>query len=412
MLTFVDAQQFAQSPMGDVVAISGTDGRRGSPYRHVAFVPHPLGDEPKLSSQTWRAVANARAALAKLDQASQQVRDPGLLRRPSLAREAHSTSALEGTFAPLEDVLAAETMTQRSGELTEVVNYMLAANFAYDDVMLGRKISLGLLETVHRTLVRGTVADTDQAGRIRTIQVAIGSPSGAIEDSRFVPMPPGVALTAAIRDTIDWVHSNTSLRDPVVSAAMAHYQFETVHPFNDGNGRVGRMLIVLQFLADGVLTQPILSISTWLEARRYTYQDLLAEVSATGDWDAWIGFFAEGVRASALDVASRVDRLWGLQQRFRSILDAAGVKGLAVDIAHELISTPVVTIAGLAKRFGKSNPATSTAVAKLVELGILRRPDTSYARQFVAPDVMAAALLPFGSVLAADAPLARESNLP
>lgn len=404
----VERAKFERSPIGSLVEISGIDGRFAVPYRHVAFVPDPLGSEPPLAASTWHAVSNARSALARLDQASRQVLNPAMLRRPTLRREAQSTSALEGTFAPLEQVLAADAsdMSTRSKELLEVFNYVEAADVAFEAIRRRPRLTVGLLEDVHRTLVRGTEAETPDAGRIRQIPVAIGSPTGSIEDARFVPMPPGIALNAAVQDLVDWMQTNQGSRDPVVAAALAHYQFESLHPFNDGNGRIGRLLIVLQFLLDGVISEPLLSVSPWFEARRGSYQDQLAAVSATGNWDAWVEFFAEGVSASAVDTAQRVDRILAVQNRYTRVLQESGTRGVIRDIADALVGDPVITVPMMAARFGKSAPAINTAIQRLVELGILRGPYGTYGRQFIADDVWSTITAPVGAVPPAGAPLA------
>ncbi|MCD1269406.1 Fic family protein [Microbacterium sp. MEC084] len=385
------------------------DGRFGSPYNHVAYVADPLGDEPPLESATWRAVNEANRALARLDQASSQVPSPDLLRRPTLRREAQSTSALEGTFAPLEQVLGADTSDEKlSKELVEVLNYVEAASVAFNYVAESGNITVGLLETCQKVLVRGTDSDTQDAGRVRTTPVAIGSPTGSIEDARFVPMPPGVELRAAIGDLIDWIRSREIERDPIVAAALAHYQFETLHPFNDGNGRIGRLLVVLHFMVDGVLREPLLSVSPWFEARKTEYQDHLASVSATGRWDPWIRFFAEGIAASATDTALRVDRLLSVQRRYVELLQEAGSKGVIRDIADILIGDPLVTVPMLTRRFGKAAPTVNAALERLVSLGILSGPIGTYNRRFIARDIWAAVTAPPGAVAERNAPLIAE----
>lgn len=401
----MERKRFQQSPIGSLVNISGTDGRFGSEYSHIAFLPDVLGSEPELSSATWRAVANARAAVARLDQASRQLQNVSMLRRPTLSREAQSTSALEGTFAPLEQVIAADTDKNLSKEVQEVVNYIVAADFAFDAMKVRPHISIGLLEEVHRILVKGTEADTDQAGRIRTVQVAIGSPTGAVEDARFVPMPPGTLLNIAMNDFMGWVGSSESGIDPIVAAAMAHYQFETVHPFNDGNGRIGRLMIVLQFLQLGILAEPVLSVSPWFETRRHTYQELLSEVSATGNWDVWVRFFSEGIESSANDVIARVDRLLEIHNKFVVLLRDHSARGVIRDIVDELVASPVVTVSALVGKLGKTAPAISAALDKLVDLKIVGNPQSAYGRRYVAKDVLVTVLAPVGSVPAPGSPL-------
>lgn len=407
----MDAARFARSPNGVLVPFRGTDGRTGVPFDHVAFAAHPLGSEPDLTRETWHAVTAAHRALARLDQASRQVPSPDLLRTPTLRREAQSTSALEGTFAPLEQVLSADTEGDadepRSVELVEVLNYVEAANAAFRWVQERPAITVGLLEAVHGTLVRGTSSDGDDAGRVRRTPVAIGSPTGTVADARFVPMPPGTALAAALQQLVDWLRTHEG-HDPLVAAALAHYQFETLHPFNDGNGRIGRLLVVLQFLTSDLVSEPLLSVSPWFEARRSEYQERLAEVSATGDWDGWVQFFAQGVEASAIDTAQRVDRLLGIQQHYVQTLHAADARGVIRDIAEQLIGHPAVTVPRLMSRYGRTHQAINSAVKRLVDLGILTGPLGSYNRQFLARDVFETIAAPMGAVRKPDEPLLKD----
>jgi Fic family protein len=373
--------------------IRGTDGRTGREYDHFAFIPDPLSDEPMLSGATWRAVSRAGHALGRLLQAGRQVPQPSLLRRPTLRREAQSTSALEGTFAPLEDVLAADAGDEvpRSVELAEVLNYVLTAEYAFAEVADGRPLGVAMVEDMQGRLTRGTHADTDQAGHVRNIQVAIGATTSAsLESARYVPPPPGSELQRSLRDLLDWANSSRATRrDPVVAAAMAHYQFEALHPFNDGNGRIGRLLVVLQLIQDGALEDPLLSISPWFEQRRRDYQDRLFEVSATGDWDSWVRFFAEGIEFSALDTAVRVDRLLRVQEDYANTLRDVGATGLIRDLAESLIAYPFIDVSRTAVRLGSSFQTVNKAVARLVSLGILReRTGRTYGRQFEAPAVL------------------------
>lgn len=383
---------FSSSPAGSLTSIKGTDGRTGRIYDHQAFVPVPLEHEVQLSSRSWRAAARAGTALGRLDQAARQVPNPELLRRPTLRREAQSTSALEGTFAPLEQVLAeSEDSESNDPALLEVLNYVNAANTAFNWLSDGHKVTVGLLEHVQGLLVARTSAETLDAGRIRTCQVAIGASGAPIEEARFVPMPPGVELNAALGDLIGWINPEHD-HDPVVSTAMAHYQFETLHPFNDGNGRIGRLLIVLQLLADGTLREPLLSVSPWFERRRDEYQDHLLKVSATGDWDPWIQFFSRGLEQSAIDTIERVEALLNLQESYLERLRVDGARGgLARDIASGLIGYPSFTVPALSRRFPNATPqGIAAAVRRLVDLKILAKREGSYRHLYLAPEVLSA----------------------
>jgi Fic family protein len=310
-----------------------------------------------------------------------------------LTREAQSTSALEGTYAPIAELLAADAEDEGapvSATVREVLNYMSAAELAFSRVADGQPISVAMLRELHAALVTGTKADTIDTGRIRTIPVVIGSPGSALEDARFIPPPPGLELESAVSDLVDWMNASDQDRDPVAAAAIAHYQFETLHPFNDGNGRIGRLLVVIQLMCAQRLGEPLLSISPWFENRRQMYADRLAEVSATGDWDGWIAFFARGLAASAEDTAKRVDQLLDVQADYRAILRKNSVRGVITEVADNLIGYPFVRVAREARRTGKTAQAIYTVVARLIDLGILVPASqlATYDRMFVAPRVM------------------------
>jgi len=379
--------------------VTGNDPRFG-PWEHVAFVPHPLPAEtPSIQASTWMAVADARAALAGLDSSARQLPAPGLLRRPTLRREAQSTSALEGTFAPLEQVLAAdEDDDSPDGNLREVVNYVRAAEHAFAWHAEGRPLTIGLLADLQGRLVRGTAAATPHAARVRDIQVVIGGDRNArIQDSRFVPPPPGPALQAALQALIDWMsHDQTGRIDPVVAAAMAHYQFETLHPFNDGNGRIGRLLVVVHLMVTGTLVEPTLTVSPWFEARRADYYDRLLAVSALGDWDAWITFFADGLRASATSAQRQLVDLLAVQADLKARVRAAGMRAdTALQLVDYALEQTIFSVGQVRRRLGVTYPRANAMVGQLVTAGVLQQYGTgNYDRRFVAPDVLAILLRP------------------
>ncbi len=387
------AEEFGTDATGTLIPISGDSPRYGR-WAHHAFVPAPLpSGTPDLSATTFNAVAEARAALASLDSSARRLPNPALLRRPALRREAQSTSALEGTFAPLEAVLAAdEDEVSTDAALREVLNYVRMAEHAFSWHSDGRPLTLGLITELHRALVRGTAADTDQAGRVRTIQVMIGGhPGGRVQDSRFVPTPPGPELEQKVREWLTWIAQQPDGRiDPVVAAGMGHYQFETLHPFNDGNGRVGRLLIVLQLLYAGVLSEPTLTVSPWFEARRANYYDTLLAVSAHGAWDGWIKFFAEGLAASARDTERRLLDLLTVQEDLKARIRGAGLRAnnanLLVDFA---LAQPIFTVRQVERHLGVTYARSNKLVRQLVDLGVLRQYDQAvWSREFASPDVV------------------------
>lgn len=384
---------FGKDAAGALVPIHGTDPRRG-PWEHRAFVPHPLPNEsPTLAPRTYLLVADARAALGALDSTAQQLPNPQLLRQPVLRREAQSTSALEGTYAPLSDVFTAADDQPANTNLREILNYVAAAEHAFAGQTEGRPLSMGVLRDLQQILVRGTSSDTVQAGHVRDIQVAIGHSHGAsIVDARFVPHPPGDELSRRLRELVDWmlVDRSRSL-DPVVAAAMAHYQFETLHPFNDGNGRIGRLLIVLQLYAGHVLSEPTLTVSPWFEARRGEYYDVLLGVSTDSGWDEWVSFFASGIEASARSTREQmlalVEVQTSLKERVRASSMRAGSAHLAVDFA---VGHPSFTVGDLQASLELSYGRTNKLVDQLTAIDVLKPQSSTgtYNRRFYAPDVL------------------------
>lgn len=381
----MDVERLSRSPIGSLSPIHGIDPISGKDFDHFAFVPDPLPREVTLLSATWRSVVAAETALGRLDQAAQQFPEPGLLRRPALRREAQSTSALEGTYAAIETVLASEPEERRglSVELREVLNYVVAAEHGFSWV-LDRPITVSMIEHLQGVLVAGTPGEREDAGRLRQRQVFVGARGTPAAQSRFVPPPPGVGLSAAVSDWVGWIRDPPDDLSPVVRAAMAHYQFETLHPFFDGNGRIGRLLIALSFMQDAVLREPILIVSPWFEARREAYQDGLLNLSATGNWNAWISFFASGVQSSADQTRSRMERLFAWREAALSRVREAGISGVAERVAGDLIGSPIVRAPIVASDHQVTPQGAMLALRRLVEIGLLVEQRSSGRVTFVA----------------------------
>lgn len=385
----MDADLIRQSPIGAVVPISGFDQRTGDEYRHWAYLPDPLPGTVALSSATWTIVAQAEAALARLDESSRQLPEPSLLRRPALRREAQSTNALEGTFAPIEDVLEPDIEERETLplEIRENLNYVVAAEEGFRWVV-DRPLTGGLVGQLQRVLVQGTPGEHSDAGDVRDRQVVIGAPGSRVVDARFVPPPPGDQLQAGVDQWLKWVGEPSTDLSPVVRAALAHYQFETLHPFSDGNGRIGRLLIVLQLMRDEVLTEPILVVSPWFEARRIAYQDGLLELTVTGNWDGWVAFFAQGVAAGAEATRRSIHDLLEWRDHAIATVRDARSSGVSERLAGELIGAPALTAGQVAHRYGISHQGAMNALRRLATLGLLEERKRPGRRVFVAPEVV------------------------
>jgi Fic family protein len=277
--------RLTESPIGRVIPIVGPDPVSHEIVEGEAYLPNPLPRDLTLTTKTWTAVNTASAALARLDGAGRLIPSPGLLRRPTLRREAQSTSALEGTYAPFADVLAADRDDEQgmTAEIREVLNFERVAEraFAWPE---DRPLTLGLLGELQRTLVHGTAGELSDAGGLRDRIVVVGRRGSSYADARFVPPPPGDQLRAGVEDLLNWL-ANPPPLPTVVHTAMVHYQFETLHPYSDGNGRLGRLLVIVQLLRGAAIREPLLVVSPWFEQRRDRYQDALLELSCDGNWD-------------------------------------------------------------------------------------------------------------------------------
>lgn len=367
------------SPIGSVVAISGYDARFGEDYEARAFIPDDLPDRMDLPGSVWMVVSEANAELGRLDAAASLIPNPQLVTRIATRREAIGTSALEGTYAELTELFAAEVLpfeeqeTEVAPNVREVMNYVRAADGAYG--WIGeRPITFGMLASLQAEIVRGTESDGPEAGSIRESQVFIGAKNRRVSEARFIPPPPGDQLRAMCERWIAWLSAERPVEQIqlIARVAMAHYQFETLHPFTDGNGRVGRLVAILQMMREGALRSPVLSVSPWLKDRADEYRDHLLAVSTTGDWAPWIEFFAQAVCAEAGSGHERIMRLLGLRDEFgETVLSAFPRARLAVEIADDLIAYPILSVSEAQRRYGRSNQANRNAIGSLVELGLL-----------------------------------------
>lgn len=387
----MDIERLSASPIGHLVPILGPDPATHEVVEGKAFLPDPLSLELTLSTSTWTTVNGASAALARLDGAARLIPNPALLRRPALRREAQSTSALEGTYAPFADVLAADREDERhmTAELRWILNFERMAELAFSWPE-ERPMTIGMLGELQRTLVSGTDGELSDAGGLRDRIVVIGAPGRSLDDARFVPPPPGDQLRAGVEGLLGWINEPPEL-PTVVRAAMAHYQFESLHPYSDGNGRLGRLLVIVQLLRGALIREPLLVVSPWFEQRRGQYQDALLDLSLNGDWDAWIAFFAEGVAASATESQRKVERLVSLQRELRSAVQAAGKRGVSERLAADLVGRPYITQREVAQEYALSKQGASNAIRTLVDVGILERAGVRVlgnARVYVAPSVV------------------------
>jgi Fic family protein len=347
----------------------------GGPEPVRAFVPHPLPPAPALdlSGSRSRLVDMAHLAFGRLDGVSLLLPDPDLFLYSYVRREAVLSSQIEGTQSSLSDLLLFE-LDEAPGvpfaDVVEVSDYVAALEHGLARLRGGFPLSGRLLCEVHaRLLARGRGADK-RPGEFRSSQNWIGGTRPG--NAHFVPPPPA-ALAECMANLERFLHADSDGISPLIRAGLAHVQFETIHPFLDGNGRIGRLLIVLLLAEAKLLTQPLLYVSLYLKRHRNEYYRLLDAVRQEGDWEAWMDFFLEGVSHTA---QSAVDTALRLLALFRD--DTARIAGRGRSVARvqrvfeAFRARPLATIAALAARTGASVPTVSRAVESLVALGCVK----------------------------------------
>ncbi len=357
-----------------------------------AFVPDPLSPADLDLNPVLPILGRATQAVGELKGIGRTIPNPLLLVRPLQRREAVSSSSMEGTFTTLSDLFMFEAgakVSDRQAENREVLNYVRALEGAIDELDK-LPISARLLKNAHRTLLTGVTRHRGaqiEAGEFKRDQNWIGG-QGTIETARFIPAPP-----PQTPDAIDALAAfiNRSGREdasPLIDAALAHYQFEAIHPFGDGNGRVGRMLIALMLADRGTLPQPLLYMSPWLERHKAFYIDLMFEVSQTGNWVPWIAFFLRAVAESAEETIVVVERIRDLQQEYRERFQTARRSALMLRIVDLAFARPVMSITEIAQELGVTYPAAANNVKALVAAGVAEELAWAYPKLIVFPGVV------------------------
>lgn len=352
--------------------VFGSARRTGGRHGYVAFFPRPIPRELPISASNLLRLADAEAALGRLAGAGRLLPHPQLLVRPYLRREAVASTRIEGTQASLLEVFDAEASGQPLGaDVEEVVNYVVAMERGLQRLE-SLPLSTRLIREMHAVILAGVRGRERQPGELRTTQNWIGSAGATIEAAAFVPPPPA-ELGELLSDVERFIHEDPRL-PPLVQAALVHYQFETIHPFLDGNGRLGRLLIVFFLVGRERLPAPLLYLSPYFEARRQRYYDALQGVRERGDFDQWLGLFLDGLCTQAIDAVARAERLTDLRERYRQQVRAAtrGAANQLVDLAFE---QPVLNARVVQARLGITRPAALAALRQLDQLGVLAEVD-------------------------------------
>lgn len=340
-----------------------------------AFVPNPLPPRPSLAidPDLREEMDAALLALGRLDCVSSLLPDTALFLYTFVRKEAVLSSQIEGTQSSLSDLLLFE-IEQAPGvpvdDTREVSNYVRALEHGVQRLRAGFPLSNRLIREVHGELLSRGRGSELRPGEFRTTQNWIGGARPSL--AAFVP-PPATRVSECMGALEGFLHDRTERTSTLVKAALAHVQFETIHPFLDGNGRLGRMLITLLLVADGVLQEPLLYLSLYFKTHRTSYYELLQRVRTEGDWEAWLSFFLKGVKETAEGAVATAQRLARLFKEDRDRIGTLGrISGSALRVHYALQQHPIQTVLTVTQRTGLTVP-TVTAVMKALEAqGVVR----------------------------------------
>ena len=352
-----------------VVVEAGRDG-------FSAFLPKPLPPEPpiRIEPAVQALLDEANQALGRLDGVAHLLPDAGLFLYSYVRKEAVLSSQIEGTQSSLSDLLLFENESAPGvplDDVEETSNYIVAMNHGLRRIRSGElPLSNRLLREVHAHLMQGVRGADKAPGEFRRSQNWLGGTRPG--NARFVP-PPHQDVLPAMSALERFLHDDPEPTPILVKAALAHVQFETIHPFLDGNGRVGRLLITLLMCSEGVLQQPLLYLSLYFKQHRQLYYDHLQAVRTQGAWEEWLGFFLEGVIAVAGSATETARRIRDLVDRDRAVVNGFGRgAGSAVRVHAHAAQRIVITAGGTATQLKLSVPTVNAALGRLEEAGILR----------------------------------------
>ncbi|MDQ3676133.1 MAG: Fic family protein [Actinomycetota bacterium] len=349
----------------------------------------PIPRTVELPVQTVRLLGEAEASLGRLDGIGRLMPNPHLLTRPYLLREAISSTRIEGTRASIADVYDVDAGGDApNADVEEVLGYVNALEWGlgqFDSLPLSAR----LMREMHRRLMAGVRGRDRMPGELRTTQNWIGAPGSTIETARFVPPPPQ-EIPALLTDWERFANEDTEM-PLLVQNALLHSEFERIHPFLDGNGRLGRLLLVYFLIARGRLAAPLLYLSAYLEQDRRRYYDALQAVHESGDVVPWIDLFLSAVHTQAGDAVVRAERIVALRETYRQAAASIGSAN-SLALVDLICENPLVTSRLVERQLGVSRPTSLRLLRQLEERGVLEERELGARgqRRYVARELMAA----------------------
>ena len=353
-------------------------GNLSGEMAYESFRPAPLPPNPpiEVSGELLTKLIDANKKIAALEGLSSRIPNMGLFVSMYVRKEALLSSKIEGTQCTLEDILNPLIEENTNRDVSDVVNYIRATEFALERLKT-LPLCNRLIKETHAVLLESVRGQEKNPGEFRYSQNWIGGQGSTLKNARYIPPNPEDMLTA-MSDLEKYINSDDTL-DPLIQAALIHYQFETTHPFLDGNGRVGRLLITLFLMEKDILSTPALYISYYLKMNRIEYYDRMTQVRRTGDYEQWISFFLQAFADSAEDAIHTIDRLTALHDKSTKLFDSLTKRQRTsvLKVFSYLESNPIIDIQKTATTLEMSYNTVSKVVSILIEDGILKQTDKS-----------------------------------
>jgi len=356
----MDTALFKDSSSGKLIRATGG---------YWAFVPNPLPPRLDWDDALVSLLSNADIALGTLSGLGEALPNPHLLIYPFIRREAVLSSRIEGTQSSLSDLLLFEaTRVERQRDVKEVQNYVRAMEYGLKRLN-ELPLSLRFIRELHSILMEGVRGEHATPGEFRRSQNWIGPPGASLNEATFIP-PQVTEMQECLSQMEKFLHAKTRL-PPLVQAALVHYQFEAIHPFLDGNGRIGRLLSTLLLCQRNVLSKPLLYLSAFFEKHRQEYYELLLKVSGNGAWQEWIEFFLTAVAEQSGDAVSRARRLQELLHTYSQVVRENHLPPTARGLVELIFMKPVMNTRTVQEFLKVSYPSAQNAINSLEEAGIL-----------------------------------------